>query len=229
MRADQIETAGKTILDQGACEFYTVTEHGITFEQNTPRETWLDVVKQLTSMHESSGRLHFRAICILADALNQGEALYGEEYAQAIEDTRKWMKVGMKTIQNAMWIMKSIDASRRRETLSLAHHELVAPLEPAEQDELLAQAEDEDMSVADLKKVVAERHPKTKSGKERKTKASKASSSFEITNATEAKQCATQLSNWLTENEEKITDAWKPVLDHFHKLFRRHWQSGHKK
>lgn len=215
-----------SILDQGQFEFYEVTEHGITFAANTPREEWLKAVEQLTQMHESSGRLHFRAICILADALNYGEQEYGEEYAQAIDETRAWMRVSSKTIHNAMWVMKQIPSTRRRELLSLSHHEAVAALEGKEQDELLALAEKDSMTVAELRKLVAERHPKTKKGKDRK---SKSTSKATISNMTEAKAAAVELSNYLTVNEEKVTDAMKVPLEHLYKIYRRHWQSGRKK
>src|ERR1043166_8294275 len=99
-----------TILDRGEFTFYAVSEHGIEFKPNTPLDEWLKVVEQLTAMHESSGRLHFRAICILADALNFGEQRFGEDYAQAIDETRKWMQVSAKTIHHAMWVMSKIPA-----------------------------------------------------------------------------------------------------------------------
>lgn len=220
---------GKTdsILTQGDFLFHTATENGIVFKTDCPRDHWLDVVQRLTEMHESSGRLHFRSICILADALNFGESAYGEEYAQAIDETRKWMQVSSKTIHNAMWVMKHIPASRRRELLTLSHHEQVAALPPDEQDELLGQAEEGNMTVAELKKLVMARHPKTKRGADRSSKNGKDKpEALTINNATEAKHAATLLSNWLTANEEKINDTWKPLLEHFHKLFRRRWQNG---
>src|ERR1700753_2157243 len=52
-----------TIFDQGHFEWWTTTENGMEFNPKTPRDIWLDAVNSLTAMHESSGRLHFRAIC----------------------------------------------------------------------------------------------------------------------------------------------------------------------
>lgn len=157
-----------SIMEIGEFEHYTVTEHGIEFKPATPREVWLESTQKIANMHEGSGRMHFRTICLLADALNFGEEAFGEEYAQAIDDTRKWMQVSAKTIQNAMWIMRAVPQSLRRETLSLAHHEVVAALQDEEKDELLGKAESENLSVAALKKLVKERHPKTAKGKTRK-------------------------------------------------------------
>lgn len=223
----EVVPGGGSILDQGEFPFWKTTEHGIKFNGDCPREDWLKAVNQLTAMHESSGRLHFRAICFLADALNFGEEAYGEDYAQAIDETRKWMQISSKTIHNAMWVMKQIPATRRRELLTLSHHEAVASLEPQEQDELLEQAVRENMTVSDLRKEVAARHPKTKRGGDRKPKDT--SGKIDIQTAVQAKDAATQLSNYLTANEDKITEAWKPLLEHFYKLFRRHWMTGHKR
>jgi hypothetical protein len=230
MKSQIIEaSAPSSILDQGKFDFYAVTENGISFKSGTTRDQWLGVVEQLTAMHENSGRLHFRAICILADALNFGEEKFGEDYAQAIDETRKWMQVSAKTIHNAMWVMRHVDSSRRRELLSLSHHEAVASLEPVEQDELLSLAEDQNLTTAELRRLVVERHPKTKRGKDRKTKAKASADPLAVNNMVDAKAAAVSLSNWLTENEDKITDAFRPLLEHFYKLYRRRWMSGHKK
>jgi hypothetical protein len=230
MKSDITEAgSASSILDQGQFDFYTVSEHGIEFKKGTPQGLWLKTVEQLTVMHESSGKLHFRAICILADALNFGEAEYGEEYAQAIDETRKWMQVSAKTIHNAMWVMSRVDATRRRELLTLSHHAEVASLDPKEQDELLALAEERNMTVAELHNEILERHPKTKRNQDRKAKAG--SSKITITNATEAKAVATQLSNWLGENEDKAT-ASSPLMDvikHISQLYRRINDRGRKR
>lgn len=165
-----LATANDSIMTQGDFEFYVVSEHGIEFKKDCTREAWLEALEKLSGMYESSGRLHFRSICMLGDAFNFGERTFGEEYAQAIDSARKYMRLNMKTVQNAAWICASIEPSRRREALSLSHHEAVAALDDAEQDELLALAENEGLSVSALKKVVSERHPKTAKGKKRATK-----------------------------------------------------------
>lgn len=161
---------GHSILDQGTFDWWETTERGIAFKTGTPRGVWLGAMQSATAMYEDSGRLHFRSLCILGDALNFGENEYGEEFAQAIDDTRTFMRLSMKTIQNASWIMAAIPATRRRETLTLSHHEVVAGLDDeSEQDEFLKLAEDEGLSVSGLKKAIAERHPKTKKGAARKS------------------------------------------------------------
>jgi hypothetical protein len=215
-----------SIFDQGEFEFYSVSEHGIEFKQDTPQDTWLHVVEQLTKMFESSHRLHIRVMFLLGDALTFGEAAYGEEYAQAIDMTRKVMQLSEKSIKNAAWICSSIAPSLRRETLTFAHHEVVAALEPDEQREFLDQAESENLTVSALKKIIKERHPTTKRGKVRKGTADLKSE--------EGLQLATdKISAWLADNEKELNTAqlkaWQPLLAPLFKFYRRHWQSGHKR
>jgi hypothetical protein len=157
-----------SIFDPGQFQFYSVSEHGIQFKPDTPQDTWLDVVHQLTTMFESSHRLHVRVMFLLGDALTFGESAYGEEFAQAIDMTRKVLQLSEKSIKNAAWICSSIAPSLRRETLTFSHHEVVAPLDPEEQSEFLDQAESENLTVSALRKIIKERHPTTSRGKERK-------------------------------------------------------------
>jgi hypothetical protein len=79
---------------------------------------------------------------LLGDWLAYGERNFGEMYTQAIELT------GMEyqTLANIVWVAKRVEPSRRRETLSWAHHETVASLKPAEQDKWLGEAESEGMT-----------------------------------------------------------------------------------
>lgn len=214
-----------TIFDQGEFEFWTMKENGVDFKPSTPREVWLDFMRKACSMHESSGRLHFRSMCIVADGLNAGEALFGEEYAQAIDDTRKWMQVSSKTIHNAMWILKSVASERRHELLTLAHHEVVAPLDPEEQKELLDQAESENMSVSALKKIVKQRHPTTKRGKTRKAV-------IDLKSEEGLHHAQEKVGEWLTEQAKgkvMLGKKWKDALLPAYKAYRRCFMgSGHK-
>ena len=219
-------TEVSSIMTQGKFEFYCVSEHGIEFKKGTPKDVWLNAVEGLTKMFESSHRLHIRVMFLLGDALTFGEAAYGEEYAQAIDMTRKVMQLSEKSIKNAAWICSSIDPSLRRETLTFAHHEVVAALPPAEQKEFLDQSEAENLTVSGLKKIIKDRHPTTKRGKTRKGSADLKSE--------EGLQLATEkIAEWLKANDKGLSDAqlrkWKPLLEPLFKLFRRRWQSGHKR
>lgn len=89
----------------------------------------------------------------VGDWLNYGETRYGETYTRAVEETG----LGPKTLMNAKAVSNEFEISRRRDILSWSHHETVAPLPPAEQDELLDRAESEGLSRQQLRKLVRER------------------------------------------------------------------------
>lgn len=222
---DAAGIATTDLFNQGEFEFWTMKENGVDFKASTPREVWLDFMRKACSMHESSGRLHFRSMCIVADGLNAGEALFGEEYAQAIDDTRKWMQVSSKTLHNAMWILKSVASERRHELLTLAHHEVVAPLQPEEQKEFLDQAESENLTVSALKKIVKERHPNTKRGKTRKAV-------IDLKSEEGLHHAMEKVGEWLTEQAEakvKLSKKWQAALLPAYKGYRRCFMgSGHK-
>jgi hypothetical protein len=199
-----------SIIDPGSFEFYSVSEHGIQFKPGTPQDTWLDVVHQLTTMFESSHRLHVRVMFLLGDALTFGEAAYGEEFAQAIDLTRKVLQLSEKSIKNASWICASIAPSLRRETLTFSHHEVVAPLDPEEQSEFLDQAESENLTVSALRKIIKERHPTT-SGREHITHGSIKNEAW--FDALSGKLGSTQLSHAIAKIESLESRAVRYDLD----------------
>jgi hypothetical protein len=210
-----------SIIDQGSFEFYSVSEHGIQFKPGTPQDTWLNVVHQLTTMFESSHRLHVRVMFLLGDALTFGEAAYGEEYAQAIDLTRKVLQLSEKTIKNASWICASIAPSLRRETLTFSHHEVVAPLDPEEQSEFLDQAESENLTVFALKRLIKERHPTTSRGEERV-------SSVNLRSVEGLLIACRRAGEWLTENEETMMPAqvreWREALTPICRFCSHYWK-----
>ena len=73
----------------------------------------------------------------LADWARYGEGAYGARYRDAIAITG----LGGQTLRNYAWVAGRFEASRRRDTLSFAHHAEVAALPPAEQDAWLDRAE----------------------------------------------------------------------------------------
>jgi len=83
----------------------------------------------------------------VGDWLNEGEKLYGEKYAQAIETTGK----SYQDLANCKWVADKVEFSTRVENLSWSHHREVAPLEPEEQADMLGWAVDNNASVHELK------------------------------------------------------------------------------
>lgn len=211
-----------SILDQGEFKFFTVTSHGISFRPATPRGVWLETVQKLCQMFEGAEMTRQKCLMLLADAMNYGQDEYGEEFAQAIEGMRQALGLTPKTIANAQAVYKKIEPSRRRDGITLGHYSVISALEPAEQEEFM------DMALADpkhtftvdeLKNEVAAAHPKTKRGKERKTKPKEGKD-----NTASILQKLIDSSNWFSENEP--TEKMKGPLSKLHLAFRRKWQSG---
>jgi N6-adenosine-specific RNA methylase IME4 len=69
-------------------------------------------------------------------------------YAQAVDETeeRNW--------RNYKWVSAAVELSRRRDNLSFGHHQVVAPLNPEEQEYWLEEAETEGMTRNDLRHAI---------------------------------------------------------------------------
>jgi hypothetical protein len=83
----------------------------------------------------------------LGDAINFGERVYGEKYAQAIDATR----LSESTLQGYAYVARRIPRSRRRSDLSFSHHAEVASLAPQDRERWLLRAAAERLSVAVLR------------------------------------------------------------------------------
>lgn len=160
----------RSILEQGEFEFYSVSSHGITFKPLIPRDEWLSVVEKLLAMFEGAVLTKERVLMLLADALNFGEEPFGEEFAQAIDDTRSFLGLSPKTIANAQSIYRKIEPSRRRDGISLAHYGLLTKYEPQEQDRYMELIISSRLTVASLKDQIKEDHPKPPKEKKQRKK-----------------------------------------------------------
>ena len=96
-----------------------LTRVGLELPEGLSFDDWSAVGQTLKNVEES--RLWW-----VGDWLNYGEAGYGETYSQAVEVSG----YGYGTTANAKWVSGRIEISRRRESLSWAHHYEVAALEP---------------------------------------------------------------------------------------------------
>lgn len=152
-----------SIMTLGEFEWYEVTTTGIVFQNGAPEEVWMDTIQKGLAMFESSRDLHLRAMFMVGDCLAYGERAYGERYSQAIDNTRKSLRLSFKTLQNAAWICGSVPPENRHELLTFSHHEAVARLtDLKEQADFLTEAEEKEWSVAELKMQVKKKHPPTK-------------------------------------------------------------------
>jgi hypothetical protein len=93
----------------------------------------------------------------LADWARYGEGAYGARYRDAIAITG----LGGQTLRNYAWVAGRFEASRRRDTLSFAHHAEVAALQPGEQDAWLDRAEEGSWSRNELRARIRREGPNT--------------------------------------------------------------------
>jgi hypothetical protein len=84
----------------------------------------------------------------VGDWIRYGDAKYGEKYSRA----SKLTGYDVQTLTNYVYVAtRFADIARRRETLSWSHHEAVAALEPAKQDNWLTVADGLKWAVNDLR------------------------------------------------------------------------------
>jgi hypothetical protein len=104
---------------------------GMRFPRQLPYDKWLGIGLQLAAVSTSS------AWC-LGDWLIHGEDAYSGRYRDAIEHTA----LDYQTLRNYAWVARRFSLSRRRDTLSFAHHAEVAGLPEHEQEFWLRKAEE---------------------------------------------------------------------------------------
>lgn len=205
-----------SILTVGNFDFYSVTQHGITFKEETPRDQWLEAVNKLCSMHEGALLTRERTLMLLADALNFGEQAFSHEFAQAIDGTRKALGLSPKTISNAQWAYGKVPVSLRKDGLSLAHYSVIAGLPEDNQEEYISDALKSNLTVKDLKASVATAFPKTKRGQPRKIIKEELTQINFLDALNEA-------AEWASDNPDEITPDWEAGAAFFYRLYRRKW------
>lgn len=83
----------------------------------------------------------------IGDWVNYGNAKFGEKYSRAAQITG----YDVQTLMNMAYVASRFDPARRRVPLSWSHHAEVSSLEVADQDTLLAFAEQTNLSVRGLR------------------------------------------------------------------------------
>lgn len=211
-------------LESGQYEFWIISPTGIALKDETPEDRWKTLTQNVAMMFERTGRKHSQAAMMLGDLLRFGEEKYGERYADVIDATREYMRIAIGTLKNWQWIAGKIEPSRRRENLTLAHHEAVAKLPADEQDEFLRLADNEGMSVKELKEAIREAHP----SKERAPKA-KTLCALDVTNPAAITDMLQIIANHLSNPDTEWLDDWRESTHAIEKGFRKHFRnSGHK-
>jgi hypothetical protein len=83
----------------------------------------------------------------IGDWIRYGNSKWGEKYAEAARITG----YDVASLRNMAWVASRFDLSLRSDTLTWSHHVLLAPLEPDEQRHWLERANEDRLSVADLR------------------------------------------------------------------------------
>jgi hypothetical protein len=83
----------------------------------------------------------------IGDWIRYGTVKWGEKYVEAARVTG----YDVATLRNMAWVASKFDLSLRSDTLAWSHHVLLAPLESGEQRYWLQRANEERLSVADLR------------------------------------------------------------------------------
>lgn len=125
--------------------YVTEMATGLRFHPDTPVSVWGCLVVRLQRQQKLIE-------WALADAINFGEAAYGEMYAQWVDETG----LTKRTLQNIAYIGRKIEPPRRREHVSFAHHAEVVALPVPDQESLLDAAESRGMTRYDLRDAVRE-------------------------------------------------------------------------
>lgn len=116
---------------------------GLVFTKDMPLEKWEELGHQLF-------RVETAWQWWIGDWINYGEQKWGETYKAAIEVTGR----SAVTLMSVSSVCKEFQISRRREKLSFKHHAEVQALEPEKQDEILDQAEREELTTRQVRELV---------------------------------------------------------------------------
>lgn len=116
---------------------------GLTFSERLPFSKWQRIGKQISLISNAS-------CWWLGDWLIYGEDRYPNRYKEAVAETG----LDYQTLRNYAWVARRFAPSRRRDTLSLQHHEVIAALPLQEQNVWLDRAQHFRWSRNELRKQI---------------------------------------------------------------------------
>jgi len=122
-----------------------IKKTGLIFDENLTFSEWSDIGKVL---NQAEGSIQWW----IGDWLNYGEFKWGEQYKEAEEVTGFVYDY----LRHLRKVSKAVQFGRRRPNLLWAHHQEVAPFEPAEQDYWLDSAEKKEWTSKDLRREIRE-------------------------------------------------------------------------
>lgn len=119
---------------------FEMTRVGMIIPEDTSVEEWTQARDMVIHWDDASQWW-------LGDLLAFGKRKYKEGYKLVAAKTGKEIQ----TLRNYVYVASRVDLYRRRYKLSFGHHEAVAKLDPADQDAWLSYAEQEELSVSQLR------------------------------------------------------------------------------
>jgi hypothetical protein len=120
-----------------------LTATALTLSKGLTLEEWMQVGATLERM--GGGVLWWTG-----DWLLYNDGKWGEQYLEAAKQSG----YSYGTLRSAKWVTKQFELSRRRDKLTWAHHQEVARMEPAEQDDWLDLAEANKWTKAQLRTAI---------------------------------------------------------------------------
>lgn len=117
------------------------TARGLVIHGKPTYENWVGYGRRLEFVE---GAIQW----LIGDWLNYGERKWGEMYAQAVT------KEQAKTWRNYKWVSDRVKLSLRKDNLSWSHHQMVAPLDPSEQEIWLLIAKQKGWSANELRRQI---------------------------------------------------------------------------
>lgn len=151
VRRDQVKTVEQmpenaiVIEDDGSLTFhgYALTSVGLIDNPSATFDDWNALGAMLF-------RLEGSIQWLIGDWLTVGAGKWGEMYYDAVNQFGR----AEKTLRNYKVIANAFQLSRRRDKLTFGHHEAVSGLDWGTQEEFLDYAEQEGLSVANLRKAI---------------------------------------------------------------------------
>lgn len=102
-------------------------------------ENYTDMIRDLSVAIEAGSRYDTQVKFMIADALNQGEEVYGENWAQIFGDS---LNFSYRYMRNIMWVGRAFDPDIRCMRVSFKVHYLLAGYSRGDQERYIRIAED---------------------------------------------------------------------------------------
>lgn len=133
----------------------------------------------------------------LGDWLRFGNTKFGERYVRAARITG----YDVQTLMNMVYVATRFESGRRHERLSWSHHAELAALEPELQDQWLIRAEEERLSVRDLR---AELRRVLRSGEQEAIAAQSGDEAASVSVPTESQHVCPHCGHELADSSETV-------------------------